>query len=366
MIHWSERSGATRSSLVPRLRLVTIVLVAAALVRCSDEQSAESSQRNDAAVLANLAATSGTNVAGFAIGMYYDHGGADYEALLWEAARSGAQAVNIVVMREQYDVTDSEIQISSLYTPPDEDVRRAIAYARSIDLAVTLMPVVFVKQRGTGLWRGTLRPEDPARWWASYEDFILHYADLTSDLDIDWFVVGSELGSMEGRIVPWANLISEVRGRNNAKLTYSANWDRFDQVPFWSRLDAIGISLYEPVTGDVPDAWKASMMRAREMIEDYAEQLDAPILITEFGFPSRPSARRRPWDSLGDASVDLASQDYLTQLLLQTWCSSSRTRAVFIWNLAGNGGGLDSDYSPRHKPVLNVLETWNRCRKGEP
>lgn len=368
MIRRSLRGREAKAHLIASILLTCAALMVVATTGCVEQirSSMDSSSRAESSFQEHRdpQQTADPNVAGFAIGLYYERDGADYEALVWEAARSGARAINVIVMREQNNVADSEIRISERYTPADKDVRRTIQYAVSLGLDVTVMPVVFVKRRAAGLWRGTLRPDDPDAWWRSYQNFVLHYADLTADLEIGWFVVGSELGSMEDEIVPWANLIREVRARIGAKLTYSANWDRFERVAFWNRLDAIGISLYEPIGGESSDEWRVSMMRARERIEVQAERLGAPVLITEFGFPSRPSAQQRPWDTIGEATVDLAGQDELIRTLLRTWCGSSRIRRIFVWNFAGTGGGTDSDYSPRHKPALSVLDSWNRCREG--
>jgi hypothetical protein len=225
------------------------------------------------------------------------------------------------------------------------------------------MPIIHLEERGPGRWRGVLEPDDPAAWWRSYEEFVFHYATLAGQEGVDWFFVGSELGSLEDDVVRWANIIETVRGLGDYDISYSANWDRFDRTPFWNRLDAIGISLYEPVRAEEVDTQKEELKGFRSQIESFASRHDSSIIISEFGFPSRASARSQPWNASGEATPNLAVQDTLTDLTLTVWCDVETLDSVFIWNLHGIGGGLDSNFDTRRKPVAGALTQWRDCRR---
>jgi hypothetical protein len=301
--------------------------------------------------------------AGYALGFFYGEEDADYEALLWEAARQGATAINLVVMRTQEDILASRIRPSAAHTPKDSVIRRTVGYARQLGMKVALMPIIHLENRGPGRWRGVLEPEDEEGWWASYEEFVFHYAKIAGEEGVDWFFVGSELGSLEADVVRWANIIEEVRELGDFSVTYSANWDRFEKTPFWNRLDAIGISLYEPVLEDAVDAQKAEIATFRAHVESFASRHDSPIIVSEFGFPSRPSAQSQPWNASGEATADLATQETLTERTLDVWCGVETLESVFIWNLHGIGGGLDSNFDIRRKPVAGALTQWRHCRR---
>jgi hypothetical protein len=60
----------------------------------------------------------------------------------------------------------------------------------------------------------------------------------------------------------WSQLIKKIK-KIYFKLTYAANWDDFDKVPFWNELDYIGIDAYFPLSNattpsvlELNDAWQ--------------------------------------------------------------------------------------------------------------
>jgi hypothetical protein len=58
---------------------------------------------------------------------------------------------------------------------------------------------------------------------------------------MELFCFGTELGNaIAKRPQYWSQLIVKIR-KYTGKLTYAANWDDFDKVPFWKELDYIGI-----------------------------------------------------------------------------------------------------------------------------
>ena len=73
-----------------------------------------------------------------------------------------------------------------------------IHYAKSLDLNVILKPMVNVSD---GTWRAHINffdmdvPCEPkwSDWFKSYNDFILHYADIAEETGCEMFVIGCEL-----------------------------------------------------------------------------------------------------------------------------------------------------------------------------
>jgi homoserine trans-succinylase len=55
------------------------------------------------------------------------------------------------------------------------------------------------------------------------------------------------------------------------KLTYAANWDDFDKVPFWNELDYIGIDAYFPLSDATThrcwnlDAWQQHIKKIEKL-----------------------------------------------------------------------------------------------------
>ncbi len=285
------------------------------------------------------------------------------EGRLDELAALGATGVELVVMGRQVDRRSSEVGPSPT-APTAEELTKIIAAARRRKLEVLLLPILELEQLGDGAWRGTLLPRDRDRWWQSYERFILGYARIAADAGAGWLAIGSELGSTETWRDRWFHLISEVRRVFPGKLLYSANWDHYEVVSFWSRLDAIGVSSYFSVATTADDSAAQMAVRWREVqrkLAAYAAAQKLPLILTEVGVPSRDGASMAPWDYTKEGAVDLEEQRRSLAALATSW-PGQELYGAFIWELAGDGGPADPGYSPRGKPAWCVLAAWWRAK----
>jgi len=245
-------------------------------------------------------------------------------------------------------------------TPRDADVRAIAQAAHDRGLAVTLFPIVMLDKTATGEWRGTLAPRDVDAWWLAYEEFIRHYAAIATEVGATAFVVGSELGSTEAWRDRWFHLLSGVERAYTGALWYSANWDHYDQVSFWSRLDAIGVTGYFELTTDraaSEDELTRAWTEPRDALLAFANKAGKPLVLTEVGYPSKDGGAARPWDYTASAKVDLEEQRRAFGALAAAWAETALA-GVFIWEWSGDGGTRDTGYSPRGKPAACELATW--------
>ncbi len=103
------------------------------------------------------------------------------------------------------------------------------------------------------MWLADVRMKDDAdwaRWFASSERFILHYAELAQELGVDVLSVGARSCARRPRHAEadWRRLIARVREVYAGRLTYAANWPgEFDAIAFWDALDFTGIQAYFPL-----------------------------------------------------------------------------------------------------------------------
>ena len=285
------------------------------------------------------------------------------EARLDELAALGATHVELVVMARQQDGRSSEVAPSPT-APSEAELRAVIAAAHRRELGVVLLPIIELEHLGDGDWRGTLAPRDRDRWWQSYERLIVGHAALAAAAGVEWLAIGSELGSTETWRDRWYHLISAVRRIYPGKLLYSANWDHYEVVSFWPRLDAIGVSSYFSVakTDDDGEAAMAVRWRAvQKQLATFAAAQKLPLILTEVGTPSRDGAARAPWDYTQDGAVDLEEQRRAFAALARSWPATGLHGAL-IWELASDGGADDPGYSPRGKPAWCVLAAWWRGR----
>jgi hypothetical protein len=314
-------------------------------------------------------------IQGAALGLYFALPGLDYPQLFKEIKGLGCTHVSLVVAWSMRDIRGVTVRPHPVETVPDEAVRRAIAQARAEGLEVMLFPILHVDRRRSGEWRGKLAPRDMERWWEEYRAFVLHYAGIAQEGGVDIYSVGSELLSLEHEEARWRGLIKEVRGVYQGRLTYSANWDHFDHVSFWSALDIAGMTGYfelsneeEPTLSGLRQTWDGAV----DVIATYpARAAGRPLILTEVGYPSQQGGVRQPWNYTTRNSPDARSQYRAFRAMYESW----RERALevergeeealglsgfFVWNWYGYGGEEDIHYTLRGKPAESVIRRWFR------
>jgi hypothetical protein len=273
----------------------------------------------------------------------------------------GAGHVALVVHWSQKDVRSVDIAPDPAETVPDCAVAAALTEARRQGLEVFLFPIVSVRERTLGEWRGTLRPARWDRWFEAHERFLLHYARLAERHGAALFAVGSELLSTEGRRADWSRTIARVRESYRGKVVYSANWDHYRMVTFWDLVDYVGVNGYYEVAkpgGASVEAMTREWGRIRARLEDFARRVGKPLLITEVGYPSVRGGARWPWHYGRQAEVDVDEQARAYRAFIETWQGARSLEGVFFWNWLGPGGSGDPHYTPRGKPAARLLRAW--------
>lgn len=165
-------------------------------------------------------------------------------------------------------------------TPSDASIVRYIDELKSRGLKVMLIPMFFMDVADKP-WRGRVTGSiaDVSDFFTKtdgYNDFIIHYANLTKN-KVDAFIIGSELvgltkvndGASVNRNFPavdaLVNLAAYIKGvmGGGTKLTYAADWSEYHHTedgwyhldPLWAspNIDFVGIDAYFPLT-DKPSA----------------------------------------------------------------------------------------------------------------
>jgi glycosyl hydrolase family 113 len=300
------------------------------------------------ALLVPAAAAAAPPLRGVALSLY---GGSEPGAALDEIAATGASHVALAVFWRQRDIHDLDLGPGAP-TIPDERLVAAIRRARRAKLEVFLLPIIDVEVRRPREWRGTLAPGDIDAWWMRYERFILHYADIAAAEDVALFAVGSELVSTEAWRDRWYHLASKVRARYRGKLVYSANWDHYDGVSFWERMDYVGVTGYNELTGSTEEDFTAGWNAVRDKLTAYARSVDRPLVITEVGYTSHRGAAAHPWDYTLSSPLDLEEQRRCYAAFVAAWRDDPALAGVFFWEWG------DPQYSPRGRPAEKVLKSW--------
>ncbi len=293
-------------------------------------------------------------------------------------ARLGANTLLLVTPMFQDKVDSSEIRFKPDRCPTREQLAAILQRARGHGLQTVLLPIVLIEFPGEKDWRGVLRPDDLEAWWASYDRFVDYYLDLAVANEVDVLSIGSELNSTEDQPQQWRRIIDRVRERFKGRVTYTANWDRYDKVTFWPMVDFISVSSYFELSRDDPDApvsrltvaWGAERSRLLRLARDEGKS----ILIMELGYPSLPWAAAHPWDYVArdDTPPDHAAQARCYQAFFQAWTETllrPGSPAIgfncYYWDPYHRGGANDTGYGVRGKPALELIRKgFGRIRKA--
>ncbi len=240
----------------------------------------------------------------------------------------------------------------------DAGITQLARVAHSLGMKVLLKPQ---------LWMHGGNPADinfpgateNSEWFAQYQPFLEHYAQLASAIHADVFCIGVELEKMSGNQQGWRKLIAHAREIYPGPLTYAANFGaEFESIQFWDALDYIGIDEYYPLPDDLSTAGVV------EKISAVQARYQKPVLFTEAGFPSVAGANRTPWDERA-RRVDLDIQEKSYDALLAAFYEKPWFAGVYWWKIGTNGygGPKDASHTPWNKPAMQSMERWYRSGK---
>lgn len=169
----------------------------------------------------------------------------------------------------------------------DEQLAQGIRAAHRLGMRAIVKPQVWVP----GTWAGAVHMNSEAdwtTWFARYESALANLASVAQREHAEGLVVGTELDQTVSR-AEWPTLIARIRAVYRGNLTYVAhNVDGAEQVPFWSRLDEIGVTLIpHSSTTIVPTNGHASCRQRTCVCATFHNGKAAPCL-------SRKSACARP------------------------------------------------------------------------
>lgn len=206
--------------------------------------------------------------------------------------------------------------------------------------------------------------EDWKKLEASYEEFILLYAGLAEETQSDIFCIGTELKTfVNERPEFWNNLIQKVRTVYTGKITYAANWDEYTKTPFWEELDYIGVNAYFPLCEKqhpTIETLKEGWQPWKTTMNELAEQVNRPILFTEFGYRSMDFTGKKPWlVDRNQENVNLEAQARATQVLFEEFWNEDWFAGGFVWKWFMQhdkvGGHEDNRFTPQNKPAETVI-----------
>ncbi len=242
-------------------------------------------------------------------------------------------------------------------------LERAVEIARRAGIELFWKP--HLAYWGSFEWRGEIEfGDDETRWrrfFEGYRRFIVDQARFAERSGISLFSVGVELEQTTGHEAEWRRILAEVRRVYSGRITYAANWDRLDAVPFWDALDLIGVQAYFPLShAPQPDAadlhrgWDRTLAELRRSAAAHRK----PVLFAEIGYNASPDAAREPWSYRSrDTAQSRALQRLLVEVALERAEAEPLIHGMFWWKwIPGQRGRYDFAMQP-----ADLRETLRRA-----
>lgn len=242
---------------------------------------------------------------------------------------------------------------------------RAVELVRAAGMGLFWKP--HLAYWGSFAWRGDIGyGNDPSAWrrfFAAYEDFIVDQAIFAEAAGAPLLAVGVELEGTTGHEADWRRIIARVRRVYTGRLTYAANWDSLDRVPFWDALDVIGVHAYYPLSDradptpeEILDAWSGHLAELGHL----AGQHRMPVVLAEIGYPRSLAAASRPWEAdLDDSPEALELRRRLMEVALERLERESWLEGMFWWKWLPGPAPWDRDFSMKDPEARQLLaELW--------
>ena len=249
-----------------------------------------------------------------------------------------------------------------------EGVKEMTRLAKAQGLSVMLKPQVYMHRSWVGEYDLDTEKEWK-EWEASYRSFIMFYVDLAIELDIEMVCIGTEYRiAVVKREKFWRKLIEEVRTKYCGKLTYSSNWDGYENVKIWDALDYIGISAYFPLS-DKTNPTKKELIQSWQPVakdlEKYAQKHDRPILFTEYGYLSVDGCAGKTWElekKVRSLAINQDAQAVALDALYTVFYNKPYWQGGFLWKwfpeMMGHEGYPERDYTPQGKKAEKTMQSW--------
>jgi len=280
----------------------------------------------------------------------------------------------------------------------DRGIAHTTKLAKQKGIKTILKPHIWLRRGEDGKFRADIKmksEEEWDKWFDSYRDWILHYARLAEENDIEALCIGTELHKTVLHTERWRGIINDIRAAYSGQITYAGNWYKeYEDIKFWDDLDFIGLQAYFPLSSennpkkkDIKKSWTKHKKRLKELSKKYNKK----IVFTEIGYKNTADAAIEPWTWPQDMddSVILSEETQIAcyQALFESLWGESWFDGVYIWKWfhstykyknfedyfevryarrlqRANSRGRDKPrevyFTPQRTGALEVLKKWYR------
>ena len=287
-----------------------------------------------------------------------------YKHAMITLERDGVRWLNIVFQAHMKHITSNRLYWNKTQLPSPAKMVNLLLYARKHHFHTMVMPIFLIDNAVGDEWRGAIKPGNWNTWFASYRRYIEMCARAAEQGHATIFSVGSELLTTEKFDNQWLRIVNDVRKRFHGKLTYSANWDHYQYVRIWNKLNYIGMNAYYQLArhpGDSVKHIERAWQPIKRQVLRFAKQHHKPIIFTEIGWDDLQNTIMAPWDYIGTGPMDPNEQRRAYEAFAGVWrgISPKLFAGAFIWEwVPGARPGEYGSYSLQGQPALPVVLHW--------
>ena len=248
----------------------------------------------------------------------------------------------------------------------DQGIKETTRLARAAGIKTMLKPHLWIHQS----WPGDVQMESDSLWQAwfdQYRHFILHYARLAEESQIEILCIGTELYHATSHEAAWRKLIQNIRAIYHGQITYAANFTQeYEEIKFWDALDFIGVQAYFPLSGNsnpTVEEMVANWSAPLQSLEELAGRYQRPVIFTEIGYRSTADAAIEPWrwpqENPGNSPSNETQARCYEAFFQASWGKPWLGGAYFWkWYPHGSHRLAEIDFTPQGKPAQEILSRY--------
>jgi hypothetical protein len=280
-------------------------------------------------------------------------------ASLKELRGAGANTVAIVPLLQQPQADSTSVDRS--LDMSDGELAHFIRQAHKLKLHAIIDPHIQIPGGKPDDVR-MANDKDWTAWFHHYEQALVGLAAVAADEHAEALVIGTDLDQTLSR-PEWKDLIARLRRIYRGRLIYAAQGSAgVEQVPFWNKLDAVGVTLFPMLDaeGD-PAKWRAALSDERNRLLALAKQARRPLFIAELGFRAKPGPTAQATADAALPPIDEATQARaLSVWLAELSDPNIGTVLIWRWNDAAQTGGFIAQGG---KIEHAMAKRWHSCSR---
>ncbi|MCM1120473.1 MAG: glycosyl hydrolase family 53 [bacterium] len=285
------------------------------------------------------------NIKGFTYGYHAVKGLYDSEEGRYSQDALMDTGVNWICLAfpvNQKTFASTEILFDYRKNVPDLELITTIARFHDRGIKVCLKPMI---NSDDGIWRAlidfpdaSMMEEDTywAKWFASYQAFLTHYARLAQYTGCEMFCLGCEMLGTERKEAYWRQTIAMVREIYQGPLVYNTNHGKEEVAKWYDAIDYLGTSAYFPVEsapGGSLEEMQENWRLAAEKLAAVSRRLGKKVIFMEIGCRSARGCAQMPWDFVHrEFPVDQEEQARFYESCLSVMSEQDWFEGVFWWD----------------------------------